>query len=246
VRSIIIAALLLLPFAVAAPARAQTAEELVPFEKLEQPLRDELWKVCQRYTVRRRVPERGVACTTDTYEWLLQRLGLASAAARKLGLGTYVIEDRAAPVESGSKVIRSFSIDDTEGAFAKCDVVFEERGRIVVVARGTVEGTLLPKTHGTGVIIVRWREDSASSKRVLTDCFVFFRVANNALHRVTQPFSDALGKILGGKLDGLVGCATSVSQEIERDPGKVHKALEESGKVPAEVVADFRKKFLLN
>ena len=72
-------------------------------------LREELWKVTQRYTVRRKVEEKKVACTTDTYDWLLEHLPLSSVAARELDLGKYVIEDK------GEK---KFSIDDTDGAFA--------------------------------------------------------------------------------------------------------------------------------
>ena len=69
--------------AAATLAPAQEAEELIPFEKLEVDLRDELWKITQRYTVRRKLDERTVKCTADTYEWLLQHLPLASVAARE-------------------------------------------------------------------------------------------------------------------------------------------------------------------
>ncbi|MBI3724770.1 hypothetical protein HY251_12570 [bacterium] len=212
------------------------AEDLVPFEKLEVDLRKELWKVTRRYTVRRRLDEKTIHCTADTYGWLLRRLPLASVASRELELGKYVIE---------GKGEAKFSIDDTEGAQADCERVFEEDGRIVIVARGSVEGVLLPKTKGTGVIVCRWREDKDDKKKVATECFVFFRVASDELHALTAPFRDALGKVLGGKLDGLVGTATKIACEIEKDPDKVRRALVRSKKLKDEEIDEFRRKFLL-
>jgi hypothetical protein len=235
-RLILLAAVLTLLSLGAAPVPAQTAEELIPFEKLDVDLRDELWKVTQRYTIRRKADEKSVKCAVETYEWLLPRLPLASVASRELDLGKYVVEDK-----GGKK----FSIDDTEGAFASCECVFEEKGRRVIVARGTVEGKVLPKTKGTGVIVVRWKEDPKDKKKTLTDCFVFFRVASDSLHLLSAPFRDQLGKILGGKLDGLITCAADVSAAIDKDPDKVLKALEKSKKLKDAEIDAFRKKFLL-
>ncbi len=223
--------------ALATPAPAQTAEELVPFEKLEVELRDELWKVTQRYTVRRKIDEQAVKTRPETYEWLLGRLPLASVAARELELGKYVIE---------GKEEKKFSIDDTDGAFANCEVVHRDAGRMVVVARGEVEPKPLPKVKGTGVIVVRWKKDPKDEKKTLTDCHIFFRVASASLHLVSTPFRDTLGKILGSKIEGFVGCAIKVSEVTEKDPEKVHKALEKSKKLKDDEVDAFKKKFLLN
>jgi hypothetical protein len=230
-----VAALVLVALAAGAPA--QTAEELVPFEKLEVELREELWKVTQRYTVRRKIDEQAVKTRPETYEWLLDHLPLASAAARELDLGKYVIEDK------GEK---KFSIDDTEGAFAACEVVHRAADRIVVVARGEVEPKPLPKVKGTGVIVVRWKKDPKDEKKTLTDCHIFFRVASESLHRVSTPFRDTLGKILGSKIEGFVGCAMKVSEGTEKDPEKVFKALEKSKKLKDDELDAFKKKFLLN
>lgn len=222
---------------VAPAAPAQTAEELVPFEKLDVALRDELWKVTQRYTVRRKLDEQTVQCPVDTYDWLLDHLPLASVAARELDLGKYVIE---------GKSDKKFSIDDADGAFANCEVVFREKGRLVIVARGTVEPKPLPKVKGTGVIIVRWKKDPNDDKKTLADCHIFFRVASESLHRIATPFRDTLGKVLGQKIEGFVGCAVKVSELSEKDPDKVEKALERSKKIKDDELDAFKKRFLLH
>lgn len=222
---------------VAGLAPAQTAEELVPFEKLEVGLRDELWKVTQRYSVRRKLDEQTVKCPVDTYEWLLDHLPLSSIAARELDLGKYVIEDK------GEK---KFSIDDTDGAFASCEVVHREPGRMVIVARGEIEPKPLPKVKGTGVIIVRWKKDPKNEKQTLTDCHIFFRVTSESLHRITSAFRDTLGKILGAKIEGFVGCAVKVSELSEKDPEKVWKALDKSKKLKDDELEAFKKRFLLH
>jgi hypothetical protein len=234
-------------------APAQEAEELVPFEKLDVELRKELWKVSKKFTVRRKVDEQKIACSSDTYEWLLLHLPLASVAARELDLGKYVIEDRGD---------RKFSIDDADGAFATCERIFEERpqdapraetanvgsstpGRVVVVARGTVESDVIPKTPGTGVIVVRWKSEPDDRKHVLTEAFVFFRVTSESLHLVSGPFRDKLGGIVGAKLESLVACAGKVSAEVEKDPARVLAALERSKKVKDAELAEFKRKFIL-
>lgn len=211
------------------------AEDLVPFEKLDVPLRKELWKVCKKFTVRRTVPERRVKCPRTTYEWLLKHLPLASVAARELDLGKYVIEDKGEG---------KFSIDDAAGAFAVCERVHEEEGRVVIVARGTVESDVIPKTPGTGVIIVRYKPDPADAKQTLTDAFVFFRVTSESLHLASGPFRDKLGGLLGDKLDGLVTCAVKVSEACEKDASKVLTALERSKKVKDEELTAFKRKFI--
>ena len=228
---------LLAVLTVATLAPAQSAEELVPFEKLDVDLRDELWKVTQRYTVRRKVEEKRVACSTDTYEWLLEHLPLASVAAREMDMGKYVIEDK------GDK---KFSIDDSDGAFANCERVFSEKGRLVIVARGDVEVKPLPKIKGTGVIIVRWKKDEKDEKKTLADCHIFFRVASDSLHLVTSPFRDSLGKVVGSKIEGFVDCAVKESEASEKDPDKVLKALEKSKKIKDEELDAFKKKFMLH
>lgn len=229
---------------IGAPAPAQTAEELIPFEKLEVGLRDELWKVTQRYTVRRKLDEQAVKCPTTTYEWLLEHLPLASVAARELDLGKYVIEDRTE--KDKEKAPQRFSIDDTEGAFASCEVVHREKDRLVIVARGEVEPKPLPKIKGTGVIVVRWKQDPKNEKQILTDCHIFFRAASESLHRLSTPFRDTLGKILGSKIENFVGCAVKVSELSEKDPDKVWKGLEKSKKLKEEELDAFKKKFLLH
>lgn len=232
-----VASALLASVLVTTVAPAQSAEELIPFEKLEVGLRDELWKVTQRYTVRRKLDEKTVKCPPGSYEWLLDHLPLASVASRELDLGKYVIEDK------GEK---KFSIDDTDGAFASCEVVFREAGRLVIVARGEVEPKPLPKVKGTGVIVVRWKKDPKDEKQTLTDAHVFFRVSSESLHRLSSAFRDTLGKILGTKIDNFVGCAIKVSELSEKDPDKVVKALEKSKKLKDEDLEAYKKKFTLH
>jgi hypothetical protein len=218
-------------------APAQSAEDLIPFEKLDVQLREELWRVTQRYTVRRKVEDRHVTCSTDTYEWLLEHLPLASVAAREMDLGKYVIEDK------GDK---KFSIDDSDGAFANCESVLSEKGRLVIVARGDVEVKPLPKIKGTGVIVVRWKKDEKDEKKTVADCHIFFRVASESLHRASTPFRDALGKVLGTKIEGFVDCAVKESEASEKDPDKVLKALEKSKKIRDDELDAFKKKFMLH
>lgn len=230
------------------------AEDLIPFEKLEVKLRNELWRVTQRYTIRRSVEDVTVRCHTESYGWLLKHLALASVASRKLDLGKYVIEDK----DDGT-----FSIDDRDGAFAACERAWTEEGRAVIVARGHIEGALLPKVKGTGVIVVRYREETKDEKaerearakkddkepepgpHLFADCRIFFRVEDDFLHLASQAFRRTLGKLLGDKMEGLVNCAAKVAEVVDRDPKKVWDAIQNQ-KLPAAELEEFSKKFLVH
>lgn len=251
-----LAALLALGLSLAGTAHGDNpkAEDLIPFEKLEVKLRQELWRVTQRYTIRKSVEDVTVRCHAQSYGWLLKHLGLASVAARKLDLGKYVIEDKA----DGT-----FSIDDRDGAFAACERAWTDDGRSVIVARGHLEGALLPKVKGTGVIVVRYNEETKEEKaarearakkedkepepgpRLFADCRIFFRVEDDFLHLASQAFRRTLGKLLGEKMEGLVSCAARVAEVVDKDPRKVWDAIQ-GQKLPEAELEEFQKKFLVH
>lgn len=120
----------------------------------------------------------------------------------------------------------------------------------------------MPRTRGTGVIVVRYREETDAERAdrekldkedgrasepypiVVADCRVFFRVDDAFLHLVSTAFRRTLGRILGDKLDGLAQCAGKVAEVVDHDPKKVWDALQ-GEKIPAEELEEFRKRFIV-
>lgn len=216
-------------------ALAQTAEELIPFKKLPVKLRKELWKVCKRCTVRRKLPDKTALCKEATFHYLLRRLPLASRLVRKLKLGDYVIKD----IDKGD-----FSISDSDGAFANCDIVVKESSRVVIVARGYIESGLFPKVYGTGVIVIRTSDIGTSSKpKLKADCRVYFRLKDKYLHTATRAFRKTLARVLEKRLLLFVDCAIKIAEFTQKDPNKVIKAMR-SLKEKKELIADFKKRFV--
>lgn len=220
-------------------AEAQSAEELIPFKKLKAGTRREVWKICKTWTVRRKVDERRVACSPETYAWLLARLPLAALVLRELELGDYAISAD----EDGH-----IAVDDKSGAFAKCEPIHRDAGRLVLLARGVIDGPLHPPVKGRAVIVIRWREskkaaaDASGAAQIVSDCFIYFRLDDGVLHKATRPFRKVLARSMQSKLDPIVTCAAKVAALVESRPRAVARALV-SGKARPETIKAFRRRF---
>lgn len=223
-------AIALLSFAPLASTWAQSPEELIPFEKLSVPLRNELWEISKRPTVKCKLPDRRVNCRDDAFNYLLRRLPLASRLCEKLGIGRYDIRDLGAG---------KFSLDDREGAFANCELAFEEPQRVVIVARGFFQAPALPKVEGTGLIIIRTK---VVGNHLEPDSRVYFKLHSKALHEVSKAFRKTLSRLLEARMDRFVSCAASLAEVVAKDPAKVAKAMTELGADEAQV-KEFRARF---
>lgn len=217
-RSLLLGCALLL----ALPVRAQE----VPLERLDRALRREVEEVQRDPTVTCRV-ERAVVAEPRIYRHLLVNLPLASRAVRALELGQYVIEDDGPG---------RFTIDDTRGAFARAVLARDEDGLALVVARGHVEASILPRVHGTGVITVRYEPDPARPELLRCACDVAFRVQSRALHLAAGPFRGPLERVLTDKLADLVEVATGLAEALTRDgPGVLRRLEALKALTPAEL-----------
>lgn len=217
----------------------QSAEELIPFERLPVALRKEVWRIAKRPTVRRKIKDRTIACRPATFFYLLGRLPQASKLVRELELGDYKIK-------AGKR--GGFAIDDEQGAFADCELIVQEPRRVVIIARGHVDTTLLPKVTGTGVIIVRTDEGKrapteGSKPRMTTDVRVYFRLKSRYLHLATRAFQKTLGQVMERRLARFIDCARALAEIIETEPGRVLKAMQKL-KLPKADQDEFRRRFL--
>jgi len=230
------AALLLLLLAVAPPARAQDDLQL-DLSEVPAALRAEARGVHDQPTVTARIPAREVACSEATFSWLLARLPLASKLVRALELGDYAITPR----EGG--LLR---IDDKEGATADCERAIDRPGRLLMLARGVLDVSLLPTIHGTGVILLSWEADPDDPGRLGCQGKVWFKLRSRLLHLVTTPFERALRRVLEQKLDDLIRRAIALAQRVEAEPAAVYAALQAKGEATPEELSAFRGRFLLH
>ncbi|MCA8923722.1 MAG: hypothetical protein KDD82_18065 [Planctomycetes bacterium] len=188
-------------------------------------------------SVRCEVRREGVRCKPRTYRFLLGRLPLAAKALRALEVADYRIEDLEAPGQ--------FSIDDRAGAFANCEAPPRGTGEHLVIARGHLDLPLVPRVLGTGVIEVRYAPREDDPQRLQVACTVWFRLKNRALHRVTSALQRLLSRAIQGKLDALIGHATTLAERVEREPLVVYRALEAGKEASAEELAAYRRAFLV-
>lgn len=190
-------------------------------------------------TVRCEVRKPGVRCRPKTYRFLLARLPLAAKALRALKVDAdYAIEDLEQP--------GTFSIDDNAGAYATCEAPVQEEGEHLVIARGHVDLPLVPRVLGTGVIDVRYAPREDDPQRLRVRCNVAFRLTNRALHRVTRAFRRLLERVIQGKLEKLIGAATTLAERVDAEPLKVYRALQAAGEASEAELSAYRRAFLMH
>jgi hypothetical protein len=227
--------LLLLCLPAAAQAQDSTFEGLL--DRLPDGLRTEVSGIVNDPTVTCEVTETA-RCTPRTYRFLLNHLPLSARALSSLGsdeVGSYTIEAR----EDGT-----YLIDDHAGATAVAEVIIEEEGLMVIVARGRVELPVIPAIDGTGVIVLRYASDEADPDLMRSTCLVSFRVANDTLHRMTAPFRRTLRRVLGRKLGLLIRSAVTLARSCEERPWDVYRGLRQVEGVQPDELREFREQFL--
>jgi hypothetical protein len=231
-----------------APARAQEGPDTGELlERLPDALREEAGAVHEDPTVRCEVEEHA-RCSPRTYRFLLNHLPLAARALEGLsdeergdeglaaeGLGSYTIT---------AQPDGHYGIDDHAGATADAEVVLEEEGLLVIIARGQLEVPLLPPIPGTGVIVLRYASDPDDPQVMSSRCAVSFRVDDDTLHRLTSPFRRTLRRVLGRKLGLLIRSAVGLAQACEDEPWEVYAGLRRAAGVRSDDLRAFREQFL--
>ncbi|MBL4849054.1 MAG: hypothetical protein JKY65_26315 [Planctomycetes bacterium] len=201
--------------------------------------RTEIERVRQDATVSCALKARPVHSTEEVYRYLLTRLPLASRWLAALDLGDYGLTDLPN---------QRFQIDDKAGAKAEGERVLSEPGRLVVIARGTLEVPLLPKIRGVGVILIRFPQATATKTGqgpapLVCSAKVAFRVKGRLFHGIGRALQRILRRVLRSKLDALVTSATALAESITRDPTGTYLRLKQA-KASAEDLRAFRARFL--
>jgi hypothetical protein len=235
VRSLALALLLCL----LSPALGQEAPAPDPWAlaRIAAEPRAEIKRVRKDATVSAALKPRRVQSSEAVYRYLLTNLPLASRWLRALKLGDYDLSD----LPEGK-----FQIDDKAGAKAIGERALSEPGRLVVIARGTLEVPLLPKIKGVGVILIRFpkaRDVKGEPAALLCSAETAFRVEGRVLHGLGRALRRILRKVVRDKLDSLVKSATALAESINRDPTGTFKRLQAAKVAPKDLEA-FRQRFL--
>lgn len=222
-----------------APALGQEAPAPDPWglKRIAEEPRAEIERVRKDATVSAVLKPRRVQSSEAVYRYLLEHLPLASRWLRGLKLGDYDLSD----LPEGK-----FQIDDKAGAKAVGERALSEPGRLVVIARGTLEVPLLPKIKGVGVILIRFPkapEVEGKPAALLCSAETAFRVEGRVLHGLGRALRRILRKVVRDKLDSLVKSATSLAEAVTRDPTGTFKRLQ-AAKVAPEDLEAFRQRFL--
>lgn len=231
--------LLLLLLATPALGDDVAALEGVALERVAAAERDELARVAADPSVDTEIVG-GVRCRAPVYRFLLGHLPFAARAIDALELdesGRYTIE-----ADGPGR----FTVDDRAGARADCVRAWDAEGLQVVVARGQLDLTMLPKVLGTGVIVTRYSPSADDPARLDARCRVLFKLSSRFLHVLTTPVRKALAKVLADKLQLLVRSATLLAEVVERDPHRVLAALERANTASPEDLKAFREAVLLH
>ena len=214
---------------------AQAQPRGFTWEEVPADVRSEVRTVVEDPTARSAVEHRRVVCAPRTYRHLLDHLPLAAVLLDALELegGEYTITD--APDDG-------FTIDDRNGARADCARLAAEPGRLLVIARGSID-LGVTTVEGTGVIAVRY-EEVEEGRGLRCSIHVDFRLNGRWLRALTSPLRRALDRALSDKLEALITSATHLPEAIERDTVGVYQALARLRGVDRERLLDYRAGFL--
>lgn len=234
-----LAALLIAAWCGAALGQDASPTPLDPWgmARIAETPRAEIKRVRDDATVRAALKPRRVRSSEEVYRYLLTHLPLASRWLRALELGDYDLSDL--PEER-------FQIDDKAGAKAEGERALSEPGRLVVIARGTLEVPLLPKVKGVGVILIRFPKAPAIKGKpaaLLCSAETAFRVEGRVLHGLGRALRRVLRRVVRDKLNELVKSATALAEAVTRDPTGTYNRLKAAKVAPKDLEA-FRQRFL--
>jgi hypothetical protein len=176
--------------------------------------------------------------TTRVYEFLLERLPLASTIGRALKLSPYIVKT------IGPKAYWSTDQKGLKGTF---DELVAGDGRRVYLARGRYDGRWLRGLTGRAVIVLRYEPISNSDGQAAVANNVHFFV------RMDDVFFQAMARILGSLLQGLmegklrraVNSAKELTERLASDPQSVYKVMSETSSVTQDERQEFARLFLM-
>lgn len=165
----------------------QQAQELVPFEMLNEQTRLSLKPVLEKPSIYRRLPVTGIQADPDYYRFLVRHPEVVVNIWKLMGV-TKMEAKRSGPFEIQS--------NDGAGTISELELVYGDRNTHIFFGTGSYEGSLLRrKLTGSCVLILKTihDQDPQGQPRAVSQLDVFLKVDNTTVGMIARTLQPIVG-----------------------------------------------------
>lgn len=165
----------------------QQAQELVPYEMLNEQTRSNLKPVLEKPSLYRRLPVTGIQADPDYYRFLVRHPEVVVNIWKLMGV-TQMEAKRSGPFEIQS--------DDGAGTLSQLELVYGDQNTHIFFGTGSYEGSLLRrKLTGSCVLILKtnYDQDEQGQPRAVSQLDVFLKVDNTTASMIARTLQPIVG-----------------------------------------------------
>lgn len=208
------------------------SDDPIPFERLSTEDVEKVRFVVKRRTLARKIRTPSVTSDLKTYSCLLDRLPLAAAAVRALGLQDYVLKRLDE---------RSFEGSDGAGVEGTLTEVFRDEGRRVYYGVGRYKSRILGTYRGKVLLVLQY--GPGAEGKIDNHIWLWVRVRSRIVGPIIRALSPIIGPIVDRKSQYLISAASTLAERASADPAAVYKDIQKSKKLTEEEIEEFRRLF---
>ncbi len=218
-----------------------TEEQQAPLRLLDFEIEDAaVRRVVERYTLSRALEAVRFVGRREHEEFLLARLPLAAALARRLHppLEPYNVTEKGPGL---------YDVDDRGALRGHLRLVAEGPGRRVYLAEGEFRSLAhLLRFNGAMVITLRYAEDAQAGEPSLrNEPHLYVRIDNVLVHGILKLLSPLIHGVIGRRVAALAAAAEAVSARLTKDTAGLSREMQGWPDVTDAQRADFRRHFVL-
>jgi len=195
----------------------ELAQQLIPFDKLQEPTQERLWNVVSRTSIHRRMPEQRVACDPDLYLFFVRNPEVVVSMWQLMGITNMTI-----------KRVQDYTYDATDGlgTQARIELIYGTPDKHVFLADGAYEGSLIKrKTPGRCVLVLRtsYVRDRDQHAHLENQLDAFIQLDSMGTEIVAKTLHPVFGKTADHNFTETLTFVSRLSQAIEKNSSGVER-----------------------
>lgn len=193
------------------------AQQLIPFDKLQEPTQDRIWNVVSRTSIHRRLPEKSIGCDPDLYLFFVRNPEVVVSMWQMMGVTNMTI-----------KRVQDYVYDATDGigTQARVELIYGTPDKHIFLADGAYEGTMLKRrTPGRCVLVLQtgYGRDRQQRHLLENQLDAFIQLDNVGSELVAKTLQPVLGKTADHNFSETLTFVSRLSQAIEKNSSGVER-----------------------
>lgn len=195
----------------------ELAQQLIPFEQLQEPTQDRLWNVVSKTSIHRRMPDHEIGCDPDLYLFFVRNPEVVVSMWQLMGITKMTVTR-----------VQDYVYDATDGlgTQARVELIYGTPEKHVFLAEGAYEGPLLRRrTPGRCVLVLRsgFGKDRQQRPQVGSQLDSFIQLDNVGAELVAKTLQPVLGKTADHNFSETLTFIGRLSQAIEKNSSGVER-----------------------